>query len=101
MVRTSLALIVLLSVGCGAKRQPQVVIERVVETVEVAVEVPTTRTPPAVLFEPIRTDPPVFVAPGIAAASSALTAEGERQLRAFVEALKAKIAEWEAWAREP
>lgn len=84
--------------ACSAKQVPTQVV-RVVETVEVKVPTPVARTPPAELLIKIAAPLPVFVAPEQAEASSALTAEGERLLRALIEDLLTRIAAWETWAR--
>lgn len=88
-------------VGCG--KAPPVLtptVVRVVETVTVNVPVPVERVPPAELLAPLTPPLPTFVPPAHPGASSALTAEGERLLRALINDLLARIAAWEAWARE-
>jgi hypothetical protein len=68
------------------------------ETVTVEVPVATRATPPAELTAPLDAAPPVFVAPTDAQATSALTPEGERRLRALLEELLARLRAWAAWA---
>ena len=85
--------------GCGAKRVPPPTIVRIVEPIEVKVPVLVARTPPPELFGVLTSELPVFVAPNDAQASSALTTEGERLLRALLNDLLTRIAAWEAWAR--
>ena len=43
---------------------------------------------------------PIFVAPADPNASSALTADGERLLRALINDLLTRVAAWEACARD-
>lgn len=83
--------------GCGAKQLPPQIV-REVQTVEIKVPVPVVRTPPAELLAPLKPPLPVFIAPASADASSALTAEGERLLRALIEDLLTRIEAWKAWA---
>lgn len=86
-------------VDCGAKKVPPTVV-RIVEPVEVKVPIPVMRVAPPELLTPVTPTLPVFVAPTDQDASSALTAEGERLLRALINDLLTRIAAWEAWARE-
>lgn len=84
-------------VGCGAKQlPPQIVTIR--EPIEVKVPVPTRVPPPPELLVPLHPPLPTFVDPTDSTASSALSADGERLLRALIEELLARIAAWEAWA---
>lgn len=63
------------------------------------VPVPVHREPPAALLSPVDGGPlPEFVAPTDPAASSALTAEGERRLREWLLALRERVDSWRAWA---
>lgn len=63
------------------------------------VPVPVHRDPPAALLAPVDGGPvPVFVAPTDPAASSALTAEGERRLKEWLLALRERCEAWRAWA---
>ena len=74
--------------------------EIVVKTVEIKVPVPVRVEAPAELLAPYRpTKLPVFVQPAAPAASSALTADGEKALRAIIEDLTARDAAWRAWAQ--
>lgn len=59
------------------------------------------RVPPAELLAPLTPPLPTVVPPQDPAASSALTAEGERLLRALLAELLTRIAAWEAWAHDP
>jgi hypothetical protein len=93
-----LGLCLLALVGCGAKKPPTIV--KVIETQRIEVPVPVERRPPAELLAHAQPALPVFVAPSDPAASSALTDEGERLLRALIEELLARIAAWQAWATE-
>jgi hypothetical protein len=63
-------------------------------TVEVKVPTPTVIQPPAELLAPFSMPLPVFVSPSDPAASSALTVEQERALRAWVEE---RASRWEAF----
>ena len=87
--------------AAGCATCPVVEPVRIVQPVEVRVPVPVTRRPPPELLEPIRADLPEFVTPAAPTASSALTPEGERRLRALLVLLRARLAAWEAWAVEP
>ena len=98
LVGLSLGCLVL--TGCGRKAPPQVLPPiRIVETVEVKVPVPVRVPPPAELLALVRPPLPAFVIPTDPGASSALTVEGERLLRALIEDLLTRIAAWEAWAK--
>lgn len=73
-----------------------------VRTVYVETPVPVQRTAPDELAR-LRDDLgplPVFVAPDDPDATSALTPEGERRLRALVEQLLTGLEAWEAWAAD-
>lgn len=87
--------------AAGCATCPVVDPVRIVQPVEVRVPVPVTRRPPPELLEPLRTELPEFVTPASPAASSALTPEGERRLRALLVLLRARVKAWEAWAVEP
>lgn len=87
--------------AAGCATCPVVEPVRIVQPVEVRVPVPVTRRPPAELLEPLSVELPEFVAPAAPAASSALTPEGERRLRALLVLLRARVQAWEAWAVEP
>lgn len=99
MVRRSTLILAVVLTGC-AWRQPQQV--PVVETVYVDRPVPVKRQPPDDLMQ-LREHvgpAPQFVAPGDPDATSALTPEGERRLRALVEQLLTGLEAWEAWAAD-
>ena len=101
MRTTSALLLCLALVGCG--KAPPVVAPTVVtirEPIEVRVPVIERRVPPAELLAPITSPVPVFLAPEVPTASSALDAEGERVLRAWVEELLSRLEAWRAWAEE-
>ncbi len=87
----------LFAVGCGAKTAPPQII-REVQTVEVKVPVTVQRKPPAELLAPLQPPLPTFVEPANPEASSALTVEGERLLRALIEDLLTRIDAWKTWA---
>ena len=99
-VRTVLMLLAAMALAGCAGAPPQAV--PVVETVYVDRPVPVKRQPPAELMAlrgqlgPL----PVFVDPGDPAATSALTPDGERRLRALLEQLVTGLEAWEAWAAE-
>lgn len=82
--------------GCGKKVPPTIV--REVQTIELKVPVPTRVPAPAELMTPVKPPLPVFVSPADPQASSALTADGERLMRAMIEELLGRIAAWQAWA---
>lgn len=64
----------------------------------VEVPVATHETPPEELLAPLATESlPVFVAPDDPDASSALTAEGERDLKRLIANLLTRVKAWEAW----
>jgi len=86
-------------VGCGAARLPPQVITKI-ETQTVEVPVVVARVPPAELTAPVAPVLPKFVSPDDKQATSALTAEGERQFQALVEELLSRLAAWQAWAAE-
>lgn len=87
--------------GC-AHRPPAPAPIRVVEAQRVEVPVPVRREPPAELVAPYRPDSvPAFVEPSDPSASSALTPEGERQMRALLNDLMARDEAWRRWATEP
>ncbi|MDF1625683.1 MAG: hypothetical protein P1U84_05300 [Parvibaculaceae bacterium] len=71
-----------------------------VQIQEVYIPVPAAREVPAVLLEPVSADRPHFVSPADPAATSALTAEGERALKGLLLALQGRIEAWKAWATE-
>lgn len=87
--------------AAGCATCPVVEPMRILQPVEVQVPVPIVRRPPPELLEPLRAELPEFVSPAAPAASSALTPEGERRLRALLVLLKARVKAWEAWATEP
>lgn len=71
------------------------------EPVRVSVPVAVRREPPPELLAPYRAQAlPVFVLPSDPNASSALTPEGERQLRALLSDLMARDEAWRAWGSE-
>lgn len=95
--------ILLIAVGACGKKPPvvQPTVVKVIETVEVKVPVPFKVAPPAELMAPLQVDLPVFVSPSDPAASSALTVENERKLRALIETLMATVQAWRVWATTP
>ena len=86
--------------ACGHKMIPPPQIERITETVEVKVPVPVVRVPPPELLAPLNPPLPLFVDPTQPDASSALTVDGERLLRALIEELLGRIDAWKTWAQE-
>ena len=69
------------------------------ETVEVKVPVAARAAPPAELTAPLAVDPlPIFVAPADPRATSALTADGERNLQNLLLELLTRLRAWTAWA---
>jgi hypothetical protein len=105
-MRTLLVVLALLAAmllaSCG-KKAPIVgpTIVREVVTVDVLTPVPFKAPPPPELLAPLTIPLPVFVAPTDPAASSALTAEGERLLRGLIEELLRLRSAWIAWATAP
>lgn len=91
-----LLIIALLILTACARHAPQ---DRVI-TVPVPVETRPAPPPELLTAEP---PPPDlrFVAPAHPAASSALTPQGETQLRAWVERMRRKLRAWEQWAVRP
>ncbi len=90
-----LALAMLVS-GCGLLPQPRP------EPVEIKVPVPVRVLPPAGTYaRPAPGTLPVWTAPGDAAATSCLTPEGERLLKALLAQQEAQRQELEAWATSP
>lgn len=87
-----------LLVGCAVQPEPV----PAVQTVYVDKPVAVRREPPADLVELRRNLGPLpqFVAPTDEAATSALTPEGERRLRALLDRLATGLEAWEAWAGE-
>lgn len=104
MDRRSLSIVAVLlcalaAAGCGRKRMTITPPLRIVETVRVEVPVPVQLAVPAELLAPAApAELPVFVPPADPLASSALTAEGERQLRGLINDLLTRLAAWRAWA---
>lgn len=84
--------------GCGAKKIPPPIIERVVETVEVKTPVLVQRVPPPELLARLQSPLPMFVPATDPQASSCLTPEGERLLRALIQDRLTRILGWETWA---
>lgn len=93
-------LLCILASACGHKTIPPPQIERITETVEVKVPVPVVRVPPPELLAPLSPPLPVFIDPAEPNASSALTVDGERLLRALIEELLQRIQAWETWATD-
>lgn len=87
VVATVFAVLLLASLLPGCASSP----------VEIAVPVPVKATPPAELLAPIGATPPTFVAPGDPAATSGLTAQGERDLKVLLLELFSRVRAWEAW----
>ncbi len=88
----------------SCRKKPPIVAPTIVEVVkiqEVKVPVPFKVQPPPELLEALKIPLPTFVAPSDTAASSALTAEGERLLRGMIEDLLQRLAAWKAWATAP
>lgn len=101
-MRVLLAVLALLASfvsGCGKKPPvlaPQTI--EVVRTVTVDRPVPFRVQAPPELLQPLKVPIPVFVAPSDPQASSALTVENERLLRALIESLLGQIRAWQVWA---
>ncbi|WP_431861328.1 hypothetical protein [Azospirillum sp.] len=55
--------------------------------------------PPAELLEPITAPAGVFVPPGTAGALACVTPSGKNGLVVYVDALRQRVAAWEAWAK--
>lgn len=87
----------LFAVSCG-KKAPAVHPPPEIRTVTVEVPTIVKATPPPELLAAIKPPLPVFVSPLDPDATSALTAEGERLLRALLEDLLGRIRAWEVWA---
>ena len=67
-----------------------------IQTVNIPVAVKAI--PPKALTAPIADPLPTFIAPTDPHASSALTAEGEKQLKILIHDLNAKVNAWTTWA---
>jgi len=67
----------------------------------VTVPVPVQAAPPPALLAPVALPLPVFVAPAEASASSCLTPEGERRLKALLLEYLTRTRAWAAWATSP
>jgi len=95
------ALIALVGIGCHHK-PPAVAPVEIIKTVEVKIPVPfKVAAPPELLAPYAPAGLPVWVQPSDPKASSALTADGERDLRALINDLLTRIAAWKAWATTP
>jgi len=97
MVRGTVLILAVLLSGCCTTQTPPV---PTVQTVYVDRPIPVKQKPPAELME-LRNNIgplPVFVHPGDPGASSALTPDGERRLRALIERLLSGLEAWEALA---
>lgn len=97
VARTVLAAFLIAALGgCGILGRlcrPAVVVQRV------EIPVPTRGVPPAELMAcRFKINVPQFVPASHPQASSALTPEGERELRAMTHRLKSCDEAWEAWA---
>lgn len=90
----------LLFAACG-KKAP--VVQPPPEIRTVTVEVPTIvkAIPPPELLAPIKPPLPTFISPFDPDATSALTADGERILRALIEEILQRLKAWEVWAKSP
>lgn len=98
--KLTVLLLALLLTGCGAREVPPTVVT-IKEPFEVKVPVAVRREPPPELLVRPMPPLPLFVAPTDPAASSALTADGERLLRALIEELLGRLEAWRAWAEAP
>lgn len=96
----TLAIIPLLFI-IGCHKKPPVVVPPEIRTVEVLVPTPVKVAPPAELVAAVKPPLPVFVSPSDPAATSGLTAEGERMLRGLIEELLGRLEAWKAWAMAP
>ena len=83
-VAAVLVLALIASMLCGCASAPQII----------RVPVPTACEAPAELTAPLSTPRPTFVAPADPAATSALTPEGERQLKLMLLELTDRIRAW-------
>lgn len=82
-------------VGCTSK--PARVVIR--EPIEVRVPVAVKPAPPHELLEPLQHAAlPEFIAPCEESASSALSPDGERNLKHLLLRLETRLKEWKAWA---
>lgn len=97
-----IVIVALTLAACGKK--PPVVVPQTItvyQPVEVLKPIPVKAPPPAELLTTVSSPLPVFVAPSDPLASSALTVDGERVLRALLEELLATIQAWKTWATAP
>ena len=92
-----LILVFALSFMAGCATQPEVV--RVVETVDVPIEVYRHRAPPPWLAQPLQPERlPIFIAPTDTAAELALDAEQAAALRTLLRTLTERDRAWREWA---
>lgn len=92
-----LILVFALSFMAGCATQPEVV--RVVETVDVPIEVYRHRAPPPWLAQPLQPERlPIFIAPTDTAAELALDAEQAAVLRTLLRTLTERDRAWREWA---
>ena len=102
MVRTSVLALALIAVAGCHHKPPAVAPVEILRTVEVKVPVPfKVAAPPELLAPYAPAALPVWVQPSDPKASSALTVDGERDLRALINDLLTRIAAWKAWATAP
>jgi hypothetical protein len=91
-MRYALLILILLMVGCA---KPDPIIRY--HTIEVKVPVQIKAEPPEALRTPPLLEAPTFVPPSDPAASSALTKEGEQQLKRLLLQLRNRERAWRAW----
>lgn len=92
MVWRLIAALILISLSSCA---PRTIVRT--EIVEVQVPVAVPRTPPDFLLTPPRITLPAFVSPTHPEATSALTAQGERDLKRLLLLLHERNQQWQAW----
>ena len=88
MARHFALILALLVAGCAGR-----------DTVTIRVPVVQHPVPPAELLEPIDAPVGVFTAPGEGEAVACLLPPGKDLLVGYVDALRRRVAAWEAWGR--
>ena len=87
--------VVLMLSGCAWLR-PDPIIKY--ETIEVKIPIYMKPTPPAVLTMPLKFDLSVFISPTSEGASSALSVQGEKELKRLLLNLHDRERAWRTWA---
>jgi hypothetical protein len=89
--RSASLIAVLVLAGCTC--QP----ETITKTITVEKPIQIRDEPPPELAAPLALQAPTFVSPSDAGATSALTPQGERELKELLDALLGRVEQWEAY----